>query len=286
MSWTDRPLTQYATWLMIRRRAAAAGITALIGNHIFRATGITAYLAKWRRARARKGEELFDLRVQGFLAMTSYILCMEKISWPTRVETHDTLFTTTEAAVLTGLTLKAVNNAIDRNTVSAVPGKEGGRLLDARALVSLSIERRLSDRIAPELRRKLFDALAEAARDVVSLEGGLIKIDLRQPRREIAASMRDLRRARRLVVTDPEILGGDPVFRGTRVPVHVIAELVAQGGKPAELLESYPRLTAEMIRLAPIYAAAYPLRGARRKLPWRYQQPVRRGRRKLDAIAV
>ena len=42
---TDRPMNQYAAWLMIRRRAIAAGITAPIGNHTFRATGITAYLA-------------------------------------------------------------------------------------------------------------------------------------------------------------------------------------------------------------------------------------------------
>lgn len=202
------------------------------------------------------------------------------------MQTHDTLFTPTEAAVLTGLSLKAVNNAIDKKTISAVPGEERERLLDARALVSLSIERRLADRIAPELRRKVFDALADAPRNVVALEGGLIKIDLREPRRELAASLRDLRRARRLVVSDPEILGGDPVFRGTRVPVHIIAELVAQGSGPSELIESYPRLSAEMVRLAPVYAAAYPLRGPKRKLPWRDQQPVRRGRRRLDTIAV
>jgi hypothetical protein len=139
------------------------------------------------------------------------------------MQPHETLFTPTEAAVLTGLTLKAVNNAIDKKTISAVPGEDGGRLLDARALVSLSIERGLSTGIAtPELRRKVFDALAEGARNVVSIEGGLIKIDLREPRRALAASLRDLRRARRLVVSDPEILGGDPVFRGTRVPVHLI----------------------------------------------------------------
>jgi site-specific recombinase XerD len=42
---TDRAMNQYAAWLMIRRRAAAAGITAPIGNHTFRATGITSYLA-------------------------------------------------------------------------------------------------------------------------------------------------------------------------------------------------------------------------------------------------
>src|SRR5271169_792792 len=200
--------------------------------------------------------------------------------------THDTLFTPTEAAVLTGLTLKAVNNAIDKKTISAVAGEEGGRLLDARALVSLALERRLADRVAPELRRQVFDALAESPRNTVSLEGGLVKIDLREPRREVATSLRELRRARRLVVSDPEIMGGDPVFRGTRVPAHMIAELLAKGSTSAELAESYPRLTAEMIRLAPIYAAAYPLRGRPRRQPWREQQPVRRGRRRLDAIAV
>ena len=42
---TDQPMDQSAAWLMIRRRAAAAGIAAPIGNPSFRATGITAYLA-------------------------------------------------------------------------------------------------------------------------------------------------------------------------------------------------------------------------------------------------
>jgi hypothetical protein len=84
------------------------------------------------------------------------------------MQSHDTLFTPTEAAVLTGLPLKTVNNAIDKKTVSAIAGEDAGRptrLLDARALVSLSLERRLSDRIAPELRRKVFDALAESPRN-------------------------------------------------------------------------------------------------------------------------
>jgi site-specific recombinase XerD len=42
---TDQPMSQPDAWRMIRRRALAAGITAPIGNHSFRATGITAYLA-------------------------------------------------------------------------------------------------------------------------------------------------------------------------------------------------------------------------------------------------
>jgi uncharacterized protein (DUF433 family) len=87
-----------------------------------------------------------------------------------------------------------------------------------------------------------------------------------------------LRRARRLVVSDPEIMGGDPVFRGTRVPVHMIAELVAQGSTQAELFEGYLQLTAEMIRLAPVYATAYPLRGRPRNQPWSSCRPTTRTR--------
>uniref|UniRef100_UPI003BEF24ED tyrosine-type recombinase/integrase n=1 Tax=Burkholderia arboris TaxID=488730 RepID=UPI003BEF24ED len=38
------PLPQANAYAMVRRRAAAAGIATTIGNHTFRATGITAYL--------------------------------------------------------------------------------------------------------------------------------------------------------------------------------------------------------------------------------------------------
>jgi site-specific recombinase XerD len=41
---SERPMTQSDAWRMIRRRAAAAGINTKIGNHSFRATGITEYL--------------------------------------------------------------------------------------------------------------------------------------------------------------------------------------------------------------------------------------------------
>ncbi|CRI66995.1 putative Integrase/recombinase XerD [Thiocapsa sp. KS1] len=42
---SDRPLAQANAHAMIRRRTAAAGIATPVGNHSFRATGITAYLS-------------------------------------------------------------------------------------------------------------------------------------------------------------------------------------------------------------------------------------------------
>jgi integrase len=41
----EKPVAQADAWRMIRRRALAVGIQAPIGNHSFRATGITAYLS-------------------------------------------------------------------------------------------------------------------------------------------------------------------------------------------------------------------------------------------------
>jgi site-specific recombinase XerD len=41
---SDRPMSRFDAWYMVRRRAADAGIEAAIGNHSFRAIGITDYM--------------------------------------------------------------------------------------------------------------------------------------------------------------------------------------------------------------------------------------------------
>ena len=176
------------------------------------------------------------------------------------------LFTPAEAAVLSRLSLKAVNNAIDKKTVPARRSGRG-RLLDRPALLSLALERRLASDTTPEFRRRLFAKIAAGPRRRVVTVGAL-KVDLIEPRREVTERVKQLRRAERFVAVDPEIMGGNPVFRGTRVPVHLIDEKLRLGETPERLREDYPRVTEEMIHLAPIYAAAHPLRGRPRKSPW------------------
>ena len=77
-----------------------------------------------------------------------------------------------------------------------------------------------------------------------------MRIDLREPRRELALALRCLRQIRSLVAKDPDIQGGDPVFKGTRVPVHLIENMLNVGAGEVEIREAYPRLTSAMIRLA------------------------------------
>jgi uncharacterized protein (DUF433 family) len=48
-----------------------------------------------------------------------------------------------------------------------------------------------------------------------------------------------------VIVRDPEILGGRPVFRGTRVPVEVLFENLEDGLSIDEIIESYPSLNRD-----------------------------------------
>jgi uncharacterized protein (DUF433 family) len=49
---------------------------------------------------------------------------------------------------------------------------------------------------------------------------------------------------------DPNILVGKPVIKGTRISVELILECAAGGMSEADIVESYPHLTAEGIRAA------------------------------------
>ena len=45
------------------------------------------------------------------------------------------------------------------------------------------------------------------------------------------------------IVTDPDVLGGTPVFRGTRVPVKALLDYLEGGHPLAEFLEDFPTVT-------------------------------------------
>ena len=50
-----------------------------------------------------------------------------------------------------------------------------------------------------------------------------------------------------LVVSDPGILGGKPVFRGTRLPVATLFDYLADGQSLGYYLETFPSVTREQV---------------------------------------
>jgi uncharacterized protein (DUF433 family) len=86
-----------------------------------------------------------------------------------------------------------------------------------------------------------------------------------------------------MVTSNPEILNGTPVFRGTRVPVHVVAQAVESGMPVAEILEHYPSLTEEQVKLSTEYARAHPRRGRPPVQPWSEKDVVKRTGRRIGS---
>jgi uncharacterized protein (DUF433 family) len=55
----------------------------------------------------------------------------------------------------------------------------------------------------------------------------------------------------------PEIMGGKPVIRGTRVPVEMILRKLGAGLSAEAIMADHPRLTPDDIRAAQAFAADY-----------------------------
>jgi uncharacterized protein (DUF433 family) len=65
-------------------------------------------------------------------------------------------------------------------------------------------------------------------------------------------------RAKAEIIKDPMVMGGLPVIKGTRIPAHLIGAIVNQGASELEVLETYPWLTLEDVRVAVKYAEEHP----------------------------
>jgi uncharacterized protein (DUF433 family) len=49
-----------------------------------------------------------------------------------------------------------------------------------------------------------------------------------------------------VIIKDPNILGGEPVFRGTRVPFKVLTDYLEGGDTLDQFLEEYPSVSREL----------------------------------------
>ena len=72
---------------------------------------------------------------------------------------------------------------------------------------------------------------------------------------------------RNYIVTDPQVLVGKPVIKGTRLSVDFILGLLAEGWSEQQILENYPTVTSAALRAIYAYAAqilsdevTYPIR--------------------------
>jgi uncharacterized protein (DUF433 family) len=197
-------------------------------------------------------------------------------------------YTPSQVSAVTGLPLPAVHKAIEYKLIRPRLVRDGRslqRLLSRSQAVYLRMEARGLKSLPLAERRQVARAIErDSGIDAMCIsEGSVILIQFKSARKEVDTGFRRLAEAMRMVNSDSEIMRGTPLYRGTRIPVHAIADMLSQGAPMEEILEGYPALTREKVELAPMYAKAFPRRGRPVTRPWAKRPPRRVSRRRLTS---
>lgn len=185
-------------------------------------------------------------------------------------------FTPREVSELSGAPKSTVEKAIEERVIRVKRVKRGRRVrrvLPAYAVAYAAIARSLKYRMDARLKRRLASVLAEHHGDdwrdsrfelepAVELDIGRL-VGEAMGRAAAYGAARDA-----VIVEDPEILGGTPVIRGTRLSVYAIRGRLDGGDTIEDILADYPHLTRDLIDAAAIYARSHPLVGRPGGRPW------------------
>ncbi|ARO32804.1 hypothetical protein NXC14_PA00549 (plasmid) [Rhizobium sp. NXC14] len=175
-------------------------------------------------------------------------------------------YTPAEAAAVSEIAVKSVHNAIDKRIIATHLIGSNSRALTDDDLLRLKLWYGVGSILSAERRKRLFDTIDQNPdANTVRADDYLI-VDVARAREHLAERAEALREAERMIESVKGIGGGEPVFKGTRVPVRMIAAMRAQGESTAVIVAGYPSLTKRMVELAEIWAAAHPARGRPRKL--------------------
>src|SRR5215472_8119985 len=191
-------------------------------------------------------------------------------------------YTPAQAAAVTGLPLAAVHKAIDSRLIRPFAERSGAtvrRLLSKGHLIYLQLEAEGLRLLPVGTRREIAESIQRSPRaeKLPVANGTALLIEIGTARRAVESQLKQLARIEEMVVSDPEIMRGTPAFKGTRIPVDLVADMLAQGATVEEILEGYPTLSKEKIGIAPLYMRAFPRRGRPSRRPW--QRKKVRGRK-------
>lgn len=182
-------------------------------------------------------------------------------------------YTPAQAAAVTGLPLAAIHKAIDSRLIRIRASRSRGaarRLLSKEQLVFLQLEAEGLRLLPIGARREIAELLRQTPKtDLLPVgHGNALFVQCKNARNQVETQLKELARIEEMVVSDPEIMHGTPVFKGSRVPVDLVADMLGQGATAKEILEGYPSLSKEMVSLAPMYMRAFPRRGRPSQKPW------------------
>lgn len=115
-------------------------------------------------------------------------------------------------------------------------------------------------------RGKVYQAISRAIATHATLVrlGGILMLDITPSIAKGQKAQSEFETWQQLrVVSDPEVMGGEPTFKDSRLTVRRIGGMLSKGEPIEDIREDYPYLTDEDVKFAKIYFRAYPKLGRR-----------------------
>jgi len=179
------------------------------------------------------------------------------------------LFSVDEAAAIAEVPADTIRTALEKKAVTPSHRQRVGKAVRHQfsagdvLFVKLLVE--FPFPLSRHDKQSLAQILAHGSRKAAqwSLEGNdllyrsgemQISIECKSFRQTVAKNLAAYRWGRRRVVSSPDILGGEPVFRGTRIPVQHVASLFRKGVPESEIAEDFPALNARDLAYARLVA--------------------------------
>jgi len=186
------------------------------------------------------------------------------------------VLTPNEVAELSGAPKRLIEKAMEERVLSArfAPSPRGRarRMLPAYSVIYAAVIKRLGLKLTIAHKKEIARIIARRPRAKRVKLAPAIDIDIGQLAGNAFERTERYRAARdAFILVDPEIMGGTPIIRGTRVTVYAILGRVEHGDSVKDVLSENPALAREAIEAAIIYARTHPLVGRSGGRPWAEQ---------------
>jgi uncharacterized protein (DUF433 family) len=185
-------------------------------------------------------------------------------------------FSAREVAELANVPVRAVDKAIEEKVLTGIRTVARGRrrMLPLHAVPYAAIIARLPVTLSLSAKRDLARTLCKRSAARMTVEpleiAPAVMVDVSAL---VGPDMAD--RAARYgkardshIEINPDIMGGTPVLRGTRMTVYSVKGRLDGGDSIDDILEDNPHLTREAVETAALYARTHPIVGRPGGRPW------------------
>ena len=181
----------------------------------------------------------------------------------------DELFSVKEAAAIAEVSPETIRTALEKKSVKPSHMRKTGKAVrhqfSAGDVLFIKLLAEFPFPLSKQDKHSLAQILARGKRkasfwseegvDLVYRSGDVqIFVQCKSFRETVNRNLAAFRWGRRRVVSSPEVLGGEPVFRGTRVPLRHVASLFRRGVAEKEIIEDFPQLSARDLAYARLFS--------------------------------